>query len=528
MYENLLALIPMMKKLSTTLVLAIFFTLSLIQAQDNDSIALFPIFLEEPNYSGPGVDWILTESENKQFVMFGEQHGIAGLAKFTHFTYKMLYEGGFDHLILETDSWTAGELKREGLEKVTTAYPFSIAFDYDEDLELIKTALDLYEGKGDPIWGLDQMFMAIHPYDKLSQLAESAQEKRLARGAFLKSSLKMGNYIRQEHFQDLDQLDELFANNPNSETQEILQGMRTSMEIYAAWKKGQQGSISPQVSVEKREAFMKEKLDSYLAANSFSSSPPKAVLKMGGAHVMYGIGPNGVLTLGEHAKDIAAKNGMESLAIGIRRFTPERALIDSSHFQASNILLLDTKAWIAVNQIDSSTLNQRERFSLLGYDAILYIKDAGRATKKGISAKEKGFRSRVIGSLIPLGICLLLCLSSIVPVIRNLLSSKKSAGQFPLLLLFFASAILIAIIALQILWIKDYPTQYAAILSPEISLVLFAFLGIIAFYLLFSSVQMWRKAAGSVGFRIYFSVLVLSLSGLSFLSYYWNLGGMLG
>lgn len=518
----------MIKTLRFALVLLIFLLPAFLLAQEEDSVAIHPIVIEDKAYSGSGVDWILSKSQNKQFVMFGEQHGVAGIAKFVDFSYEKLHNEGFEHLILETDSWIAGELKRKGLEEVISAYPFSIAFDYDEDLRLIETAINLYEGSGDPVWGIDQMFMAIHPYDKLSHLAQNSDEKRLARGAFLKSSLKMGNYIRQEHFQDLDQLDEVFANNQEGEVQEILRGMRTSMEIYAAWKQGQEGVISPQVSVEQREAFMKESLDSYLASNSSSSKLPKAVIKMGGAHIMYGVGPNGVLTLGEHAKEIAKKNDLASLAIGIRRFNPESALLDSNYFQTSDMLLLDTKTWIANNQIDTSKLSQRERFSLLGYDAIIYIKDAPRASKQKIGTKEKGFRSRVIGLLIPLGICLLFCFTSIIPVIRNLFSSQKSAVRFPLLILFFASAMLIGIIALQLLWIRDYPTQIAAILPPSLSLSFYIFFGVISFYLLFSLLNIWRKGSSSKAFRIYFSILVLSFSGLSFLSYYWNLGGMLG
>ncbi|MEL6675870.1 MAG: hypothetical protein AAFR61_26925 [Bacteroidota bacterium] len=505
-------------KLLLLLIPSLFF-FQLTLAQSPDSTGLYPFQSTEGGFEGPGLDWVLDQAQGRQFVMFGEQHGVEGVARLVDVVYQALASRGYRHLVLETDSWTTSQLNQGGLEAFLQANPFSIAFDYDEDLALTETALAEADSVPSTLWGVDQSFIAIHPYDRLRELAHTGPARRLAKGAFLKATLRMGRYIREEHRADLIPLKAVFADCPDPEAAEILEELEASMEIYTLWQRGDKSQSSAV-----REQFMKDKLDAYVAADSGLA---QAVFKMGGAHITYGIGPNGVLTLGDHARELARKNGRKSLAIGLRRFNAERALPDSSDFQGKNLLLLDTKAWLAAHEADSLALTESQKRGLAGYDAIIYFKGAGNATKNRVASYEKAFRSRTIWTLVPFGVLAVLGLSFLFPGIVALFR-KKQQGKSAKLILASSCLALVGLILYQILGFLQFPAWGVGILPASTSIFIFLpffLLGLVNLTLLFRS---WGQAWWSTGFRIYYSLLVLAFLGLTTLAYSWNLGGMLG
>lgn len=502
--------------------LSLFLPCHLIWSQEIEADYLFPIHEKQDGFHGAGVDWIMDSAADKQFVLIGEQHGIEGIAALTRDVYDRLHPEGFHHLVLETDAWTAEQLNEEGLTQTIQNYPFAIAFDYDEDLELIETALTTTDQSTEAIWGIDQVFIAIHPFDHLRQLAHSLRAKRLANGAFLKAALRMGNYIREDHLTDLEQLEIAFQDHPSEEVREVLEEIRSSMEIYTIWASGDKSRSSAI-----REQFMKDKFDAYLRANS-SSGLPKAIIKLGGAHTLYGIGPNGVLTLGDHAREVAIKAGSQTLSLGIRRFHPEYAIIDSSVFGEEDGLLLDTKRWMEAHSGDTMSLTEFQRRHLQGFDGIIYFKDATSAKKTVISPHERVFRSRIIKSLIPIGILALLCLTSLIPAIRSLISSQNKKLNIPILTIALSSLILVAMIIIQLLWIRSFPSHSVSLISGSHSFFLYLFFFALGMYHILMSFLSWKHQWWTSGFRLYISFLVLAYLGLTSLAYYWNLGGMLG
>ena len=494
--------------------------------QEKEAPVLLPIQTREGAYEGAGVDWLMKRAQDQQFILFGEQHGVKGIAGFVQFAYQHLHRHGFNRLVLETDAWTAGKLNEWGLDSVTQQYPFSIAFDYDGELDLIEAALDASPTYVDPIWGVDQLLIAIHPLERLSELASDAASARLARGAFLKAALRMGNYIREDHFADLDQLDQVFEGQDNPEVRQILREIRMSMEIYTTWYAGQAGSISTQVSVEKREQFMKEQLETYLSNMPRSLDPPRAIFKLGGAHTMYGIGPNGVSTLGEYVRLLAKDNGTQTLSVSLQRFNPAYSLVDSTAFSESSVLLLDLGQWR--EGIDSLELSDSQERTARQFDAIIYFKDAPQASKSRIKVWEAEFRSRLIRSLIPLGILALIGLTGIIPLIRLRKRKGDAWPKSPWWILALSFVTLIASLVIQILWIRGYPNPSSDLFPASVSLWLYGALALAGIYFCLVTLRSWRKDWWNLGSRIYYLILVGSFLALSYLAYYWNLGGMLG
>lgn len=478
----------------------------------SDSTYYYPINQTDKIFSGEGVDWILNQKDSVQFVLFGEQHYVDGVAEFATFIYNELQTSGFNRLILETDTWTASRSAAQEVDPFTSMNPHSIAFDSDGDLGLMQAAIDANPSLQDPIWGMDQMVTAIHPFKRLAELGETSKQRRLARGAHFKTVVQMGRYLRWTNFEDIKVLKSVFSELDSPEKDQILNEISTSMEIYTTWMNKE----TRQASVAMRESFMKHNFDNY-----FTSPDLKGILKMGGAHTLYGIGPNGVPTLGEHINSRVNESGSKILNISIYRYNPERSFLDSTVFEQSNMILVDTKAYASLNPGDSTSAELQSR------DAIIYLKDAGYAPKTINRAYEMDFRNGFIKQIIPLGICIILCLVSIIALIINLIQKRDSLVKKSHAFLGIFSTILVGIVLYQILEIRGYPGSLATITEPGfLSIHLFLFL--ISAFLLLRTVGMLTKQLGSKGFRRYALIMSLNVTVLSYLIFYWNIGGMLG
>jgi len=486
---------------------------------------LHPIEQTDAGYTGPGVEWVLSKGIESRFLLFGEQHGVEGIAQFVASVYDRLNGEGYHHLALEVDRWTTSRIEQVGMSAFIQKYPHSLAFDTNGDLELIATALRNDTTKNaQTLWGLDQMITAIHPFQRLETIAPNMSAARLARGASLKASLKMGEYLRQEHYRDLERLQEAFAPQTGSEAALILEDLQTSMKIYVAWRAGQRGEISRQISPELRESMMKERLDTYLASMS-DQSASKVVFKMGGAHTMYGVGPNGIETLGEHARQVAAKNGHKTLSVSLRAFREDLAFPDSSHFGDAAMLLLDTKGYAQQAQEDSlPPLGQYDA----QFDAIIYLANATRASSSIVRQEENKFRSALITTLATgMGPGLLL-LTVLIPLFVKLLRRRDDNvlnPAKPFYLLFLFSLLALAVTAFQIHSIRTYP-QFSAAIGGFPDPWLFVLYVVAGLFLLLNAFAAWRKNHWSLFSRIYCTVMTLCFLWFSAFLYYWHLGTM--
>lgn len=249
-------------------------------APDEAARSVHAITVSGNEFAGPGVEWIVAEANDAQFVMFGEQHGVAAIPRFVAHLYGRLHPAGFDHLALEMGPWIASQLSTGTMEETVRRYPYAIAFDFNAELGLLRAAKRLAAPhSGQRIWGLDQMFTAIHPFERLQSLAPDAGSRRLARGLQLKATVKAGNYLRQGHYDDIALLRTAFAPAAGSEAAQIIEAADRSMAIYTRYRAGQIDE-----SVQMRETYMTELLtEQYDAAVTPEVPLPRAVFKMGGA-----------------------------------------------------------------------------------------------------------------------------------------------------------------------------------------------------------------------------------------------------
>ena len=511
--------------ISSLFLLSILFSPLFLQAFQVEGI--YPISKMDGEYHGEGVEWILDHHNTTQFILFGEQHGVKGIAEFVEFIYTSLNDSGFYHLALEADRWTLGRMGKKGVESFIREYPHSIAFDSNGDLDLMESAISRYGGNSASIlWGMDQMITAIHPFQRLAELAPNIHAERLARGASLKATLKMGEYLREEHFSDLAAIEKAFGQDISDEASLIINDLRTSMDIYTKWRAGARGEISRKISPEIRENMMKKRLDAYL---SQSNQTGRAVFKMGGAHTMYGIGPNGVETLGEHAQKIAEDNDMQSLSIGIRSFNAETGFPTDEFFNESNMILIDVEQYLQDQKTDTS-LPKLSKYDDQ-FDALVYLKNTQRAPKSRIYKAEQDFQQSFITRM-SLGVVLaLILLSTLFPLARLFYLKKQGREEHPIYPMVGASIIalvFVAIFGFQIFVFLNYPAFTASLVNPSISIWVFISGFLLSGYLIYLQFLCWQKKWWSRYMRIYFSVFSISFAAFSYFLYYWNIGGMFG
>jgi len=492
-------------------------------SQNQDSNKFFyEINLNSKEYSGEGLDWILSKNDTTQFFLFGEQHGVKGILDFVGNTYEKLNSKTSFQLALEMDEWTTDKINEEGVHRIASKYPYSIAFDSDNELAMINKV-----GEKSEIWGMDQMVTAIHPYQRLVELAPNENARRLAQGAFLKATLKMGEYLPESHFEDFETLRKAFGNDISAEVNQILNQLKKSMEIYVTYRLGRKGKISPQVTVEMREQFMKSQFDKYFNKNK----EQKVVFKMGGSHTVKGIGPNGVETLGNYVIEVANQNNTNALILGLFNYNTDLEFVESDIFKNSDIVLFDCNEYL--KSVPDSILNSftnSNKLLLNRNDAIVLFNDSEYSNRTIVKSHQKLFRLTLIKQIALGGILIVVCLSLIVPVILFQLSkniSEKNHMHYGklitrLFLVFIATVIIIVFQIKLILGNESDSTILNGWKSIWIYIILFGF----ALYFLFKSFRLLNSKTKRKH-KAYLMIVSTAFLLLVSFMYYWNIGGMI-
>lgn len=495
---------------------------------------VYPIDREEIQYTGPGIDWILDNVEDKQFLLFGEPHGVEDVPRLVEYFYDQLQPQGFKHLVLEIDATTAQVLAELPLSDFISRYPHNIAFDYDGELGLMQKVQSTYPDE-QVIWGMDQMVNAIHAFQILEKVAKTPKTKRLCRGLHIKAALKGGRYISQENFEDLALLKKLFEQEENERALSIVSQIRTSMEIYVAYFAATRGEISYQFSSSKREKYMTQWFDDFVEKAREGEGLPKAIIKMGGAHTAYGIGPNGVLTLGDHVDKLASKAGGSILSLGLSYAAKDAVFPPKSLFEGNTAILIDYKA--IRDQMDSAslaTLPEALMNRLKYFDAGIYLNDPVRSAKSIISEKDNQFKERAIGRLVPYGLLVLLNLSLLFPLLKWLylrLFKRQASRQYITyhVLLFALSLVLDLLLVAQILSVvMNAPVAMPTVMNPVTSFVIFMVLLLLcaAIFMLIRNAR--KKELWTRGMVRHYRLIAMGNVLLVLYMYYWNMGGMLG
>ena len=477
-----------------------------------------PIVLEDSAMSGPGADWLAPRLSDAQSVLVGEQHGVDGLARFT-----AALEAEFqpDVLVLEAGPWIARRLTEAPAAEALADAPYSLAFDYNGDIALIEQFQDRRSERA-LIWGVDQEANAIHPYAWLAENAQSGVVQRTARGLHAKAAFDAGEYTRRDHQADLDRLSTLAGDD--AVTAAVIDHISTTMNIFVTWRSGARSEAAVL-----REQYMIDNYDAGRAAfETQTGQTPRALFKMGGAHILEGeTGPNGVMTLGEHIQRRADADNASALHLGVRGYSPEHTTYPIADLiEGQPLLLLDTAPLRAALEAGAlPDLTEDERADLYGFDALVYLNPAARASKSQISALQGDFRTGLLTALglsfWPAALLIAFSLGGIGLLIARALRGG-AAVTGPMLTLTAVSAITLTVFALQLLALVSNSAG-AAGPGPALLPYLAPVLAIAAF----GDTALRGRTAGLGRFiagLVWAGLLVWLAMGV----HRWNFGGMLG
>ncbi|MCR9201239.1 MAG: hypothetical protein NXI04_21570 [Planctomycetaceae bacterium] len=501
---------------------------------------VYPLIIEDNRINGPGADWIQGRAAECQFLLFGEQHGVAGLPDVVGATYRVVQPQGYQYLVTERGPWISRRLSRDSVDTTLQRFPHAVAFDYDGEVRLLKLVESQFAGRGDAFWGVDQSLTAIHGLQRLAEILPSHNSRRAAQGLFLKDALQGGRFLSRDNSADLETLRTLAGADLDDEAILILDALAKSQTIFVAYHNNERDERRIGVSDIVREQYMIDQFDDYLqAANTQGSDPPKAIVKMGGAHIMEGTGPNGVRTLGDHIQQVAESQGSDALHIAIRGYADDSAW-PGDVFQGRTMVVIDTHPLREnVDEITADAATDAAvagiRRDILQYDAVLLIDQAGRDTSRELKGFENAFRRGMLQQVGLIVLPLLIIFSLVIPVGRRLWSLTRSSQATqqrvltpfaPWTVISLLSVVILSVIVLQILRIRDWSVPKSSALAQNPAMTVLELLCLMA--PIFLCMMMNRRSWWSRAARLHFVLVSLGLMAMSLFSHWWNLGRMLG
>lgn len=492
----------------------------------------------QPRLTGPGAKSFARLVDAHQILMIGEQHYVKGVAELTRVALHQVQRSEQPvHLVLEMGTWVAQRCASLGkaAEQVLREAPHSYTFDANGDLDLLRQAAGSARVE-DFVWGVDQMSNAIHPLQRLVALAPDFASRRLARGAALKAALRMGRYSRQDHSADIAALRGAFGSSGPAEVSLILDELAMTQRIYRTWFQGQRGEISKQVSVSLREKHMATLFDRYLARSRVEGKWPRLIFKMGGAHVLWGVGPNGVETLGEHVRRRAQAEQVSICHVGVSAYDPKSGFPPATLVGDGQLTLIDAQAARALlGEAGLAALPAESRMRLERFDHLVYIKGLGRTSDSEIDGYKAEFKRATIFSLLPLAVPLLVLLSGLWPLLAGAwamlrgrgLPERGEVGRGSAVLCALGLAVPVLILAWQLQQIlanRDaVPAAISELWSWVTQVLIWAGWALAGAILLGRRSAGWARAARRHAIVVWLAALVLGLLMLRA-----NLGGMLG
>lgn len=283
-----------------------------------------PISLEHGVLRGQGAEWLARESAKTQFVLIGEDHGMAESPQLATALWQARMGGSFGHLVIETGPRAAAALeeaaRRDGIATLHARFPTAIPFfDWQEDGVMASVAAR-GAGKLGALWGVDQEFVLSGRmlFRQLAALAPNAAARALAEGyatrddALYRQMVEKGDaeasLLTQLQAVDFAALRREFSRSRAA--LELIGDLEASAAIYHAERAGDASASVSRAALMKRN-FMR----AYRSAQSGGNAQPRALFRMGAFHAGRGLSPLGIFDLGNLASELAQSNGMTSLHV---------------------------------------------------------------------------------------------------------------------------------------------------------------------------------------------------------------------
>ncbi len=284
------------------------------------------ITLDKGTLAGPGAAPLLQASRQAQYVLLGEDHGVAEIAQFSSAYFNALAPAGFTTLVTENGPVAAsaleGMLKRPdavaAIARFDAAYPDAIAFySMRQEAEML-AGFALAAGPRFEQWGIDQEFIGTAKYliarmlaqpvnpaaraklEALRQMEAVAYQKAAATGN------PMEYLMLSASDEELASLRPLLAGPKEQTALGLLDALLDSRAIYQ--KSASKVPGDRDLSNRMRLALLKRTLGSRLGVRE-----QKLVVKVGANHAYKGFNPLNNRDVGNFLAERAEGQGLTSL-----------------------------------------------------------------------------------------------------------------------------------------------------------------------------------------------------------------------
>jgi hypothetical protein len=283
--------------------------------------------------AGPGGEAIRAATADAQYVLLGEDHGIAQIPQFAAALCSELAPHGFHRIELEISPSVAPALERfaraqDGAAQMAAfdkSYPDAIAFyAWREEFEFLQRC-EKASSEGYEIRGLDQDFMGDSTYilTRISEMklgaeaqkaiAQLIEEDKVERRAAEKTGNPGDLFMMSAKQEDLARMKDLLRRDGPAEARTLFESLLESREIY--WKfMNNQGYASNR----QRATLMKTNFHAdYMGAQRGDSAPQKVLFKFGAYHMGRGLNVLHSSEIGDYVAEMAEGRGLKSVHIMI-------------------------------------------------------------------------------------------------------------------------------------------------------------------------------------------------------------------
>ena len=291
----------------------------------------YALTLADGNLGGPALPVLQTAIKDAQFVLVGEDHGIAQIPAVIRGLCDQLVPAGFHTMALETGPLAAGNLEkwmrnpngRNQLVDFEKQYPASVAFyNWSEEYDLLSHCAGKAAGPF-RLWGLDQELMGSSGWILTKILEqnpgpEAAQQaRRLLQkndGAYA-AAAKSGNpgelFMMNASDDELNSFRDALRKEGNSTSQALFDALLESRQIYQKNMSGQGFDSNRQRALLMKRNFVAQ----YSHATENGAPPPKVLFKFGAWHMFKGINPLLNNDLGNYVAELGDGQGTSSVRI---------------------------------------------------------------------------------------------------------------------------------------------------------------------------------------------------------------------
>ncbi len=294
------------------------------QSSELDSIILKHKYIIEANQkglTGSGVQFLLNEAKNAQFVLIGENHNTKEIPEFTSSLFELLNKNyQFQYLALEQDPAMMRIVsnRNTNISDLARKYPYGFTFITDQELTMVKKVRTISSAKY-PIWGCDQAFGASHSLAAINEFLKPKWKNQVI-DSICKNIYKKEKYRNLDTFHYMSELDkrEQLLNIKNNIPSKYKKKLRFYIDELLI-----SDTIYTLIQTKKyfesrsmREAYMITRFLTEYNLASGKNQIPKAVLKFGNLHLNNGYNPGSYVNcLGTFVRQFALVNKKTSISI---------------------------------------------------------------------------------------------------------------------------------------------------------------------------------------------------------------------